>query len=116
MAPLLSLPTFTWTYDGSDMATYFLQFSNTPDFQNTSATMAVLPKNGVTGLSYTVTAADWKAVKTLANANNGLVYWRVKGQDATKTFELWSNSWTFTIDGGAITLFAPVPNGDGTVT
>jgi hypothetical protein len=97
------------------MARYFVQFSATPNFAQSSDTYRVLPGTGVTGTSYTPTAGDWKQVKTIASTSGGLIYWRVKGQDASGAFEIWSTKRAFTIFGGTITLQIPVPNGDGTV-
>jgi hypothetical protein len=115
VAPIAPPTTFTWTYDGSDMTRYFLQFSTTPTFANDPDTFVQIPGTGATGLSYTPGAFGWKSVKKIAAANNGLLYWRVKGQDASKSFQLWSDYRSFTIYGGDITPLPPVPNGDGTV-
>ena len=108
-------PQFAWTYDGSDMARYYVEFSTNSAFQGGSASKIALPTGGTAGLAWTPTAAQWKQIKKLSVSNGGMLYWHVKGVDASGSFFLWSETWTFTVYGGTITLLPPVPNGDGTV-
>ncbi len=115
MLGLEPAPTFTWTYDGADMAKYYVQFSNTPNYASGSSYTVVYPGSGTKNLFYTPNSTQWKNIKKLAVDTGGLIYWRVKGVDASGAFALWSPTRTFTLSGGTITLLPPVPDGDRTV-
>ena len=110
-----SRPTFQWMYSGSDMVKYYVEFCNSSDFAASGVSRLSFPNAGVSGFSFTPTAANWASIKALGPANGGTVWWRVKGVDASGTFALWSGAWTFVLDGGEISLLPPIPNGDRTV-
>ena len=60
----------------------------------------VLGKRGITGSSYTVTAAEWKVMRKLAAAAGGRIYWRVRAQDHEKAFTTGSATVEAGIDPG----------------
>jgi len=78
-------PTFSWNNNTVGMRYFYVQVSIEASMTPAKPKqLLTFPKKGVTGANYTLRAADWKAVRKLATAGGGTLYWRVKAQDADK--------------------------------
>jgi len=116
---VMNSPTFVWHAQNLD--TFKVQFSNHPSFPSrsfkdrgrTAKTVTVAVEQGESSL--TPSASTWKAIRTLAGAMDGTLYWRVRGIDPEKAFGAASDPVPMILDRPVIQLSEPADRRDGTV-
>lgn len=87
-------PTFTW--DGVGYSGFEVQFSRDPSFPSRNTLSSVPDGSSVSNTSYIPAGREWKGITGLCR-RNGVVYWRVKGEDEKGT-EAFSEAFSFTIE------------------
>jgi len=104
-------PAFSWTNGIPGMAYFWVDISTDSAFATKSA-KKLISLTGASG-SATATKAQWKAIRRLAAASGGTLYWRVRAKDKDKALTLASQTQTLTIDGGVWTVSDVTSTPDG---
>jgi hypothetical protein len=110
--------TFTWL-DATTAMKYFLVDVSTDQNVPLSDRKKTITfgGTGIVGESYTLTRAQWLAMRKLANTSGGTLYWRVRAKDADKALACVSEVSTLIVDSGTWTLTGPtVDSTAGTTT
>jgi hypothetical protein len=80
-------PYVHWTHTGEGIAKYRLQFCQNDVFANTPGNVLTIPSSSIAADSYLMTAAEKsRLVSYAARHSVGTLYWRVRGEDADKSF------------------------------
>lgn len=108
--PLVA-PTFTFTYVGTAMKYFFVAISPDASVPLGSKTTMILPQTALeikAGAStHALTKTEWKKVRQMASAHDGLLYFRFVGKDANKILSTTSAAAPLEISGGTLTLTPP---------
>ena len=96
-------PTFSWTDNTVGLRVFLLDIStNPPDAPvHSPSTITLGGAKGVGTPSYTLTAAQWRRVKSLASHAGGALYWKVRALDSDRVLLAGSAITPLIIDGGA---------------
>ena len=96
-------PTFSWTNGITGMEYFWVDVSTDNTFSTKNLAKLVSLTAGSSS-AITATRTQWKAIRRLAAANSGTLYWRVRAKDRQKVLTLASQTQTLTIDGGTWTV------------
>ncbi len=105
--------TFTWTDNTRGMSRFMVDISvdQTIPVKDGRSTV-VLGGGGVAGSPYVTTTADWLKVRKLAATSGGVLFWRVRAQDAQRALTTGSATKRLVFDGGAWSVGDLDPSGD----
>jgi hypothetical protein len=80
-------PYVHWTHTGEGIVKYRLQFCQNDAFASTPGNVLTIPSSSIAADSYLITATQKSVLLSYAARHSvGTLYWRVRGEDADKTF------------------------------
>ena len=80
-------PFVHWTHTGNGIVKYRLQFCADNVFANTPGNVLTIPASSIAADSYLMTATEkTRLLNYAAKHLVGTLYWRVRGEDADKSF------------------------------
>jgi len=98
-------PSFAWTNTNPQFKYFFVDISTDSTFASGNGKNTVTLGGSGTMLSpYPASKSEWKKVRQLASAADGVLFWRMRAQDADKALTAACTGKNLLVDGGQWTL------------